>query len=115
MRRRFELAFNLNLPVFGLGDTLIALLLLALLYIGARLAINTPQSVAGPDISLAPTALPWYAFLSTGRMAIAYLLSLVFTLVYGYLAARHRTARLFMLPLLDILQSVPILSFLPVV
>ncbi len=115
MRRRFERAFNLSLPIFGIGDVVIALLLIALLYIGTRLAINAPRSVSGPDISLAPTALPWYAFLSTGRMAIAYLFSLLFTLIYGYLAARKRTARLFMLPLLDVLQSVPILSFLPVV
>ncbi len=115
MRRRFERAFNLSLPAFGIGDVVIALLLIALLYLGTRLAINAPQSVTGPDISLAPTALPWYAFLSTGRMAIAYLLSLLFTLVYGYAAARNRTARLFMLPLLDVLQSVPILSFLPIV
>ncbi len=115
MRRRFERAFNLSLPIFGIGDIVIALLLIALLYIGTRLATNAPRSVTGPDISLAPTALPWYAFLSTGRMAIAYLLSLLFTLIYGYLAARKRTARLFMLPLLDVLQSVPILSFLPVV
>ena len=115
MRRRFELALNLNRPAFSAGDALIVLVLAALLYLGVRLAINAPQSVTGPDISLAPTALPWYAFLSTGRMAIAYLLSLSFTLVYGYAAARNRTARLFMLPLLDVLQSVPILSFLPMV
>ena len=115
MRRRFELALNLNRPAFSAGDALIVLVLAALLYLGVRLAINAPQSVTGPDISLAPTALPWYAFLSTGRMAIAYLISLAFTLGYGYLAARNRTARTIMLPLLDILQSVPILSFLPVV
>jgi NitT/TauT family transport system permease protein len=48
-------------------------------------------------------------------MAIAYLLSLSFTLAYAYTAARKRRARIIMLPLLDILQSVPILSFLPVV
>jgi NitT/TauT family transport system permease protein len=115
MRRRFELALNLNRPAFSAGDALIVLVLAALLYLGVRLAINAPQSVTGPDISLAPTALPWYAFLSTGRMAIAYLISLAFTLAYGYIAARNRTARMVMLPLLDILQSVPILSFLPVV
>lgn len=115
MRRRFELAINLSRPALSPGDALIGLVLVALLYIGVRLAINAPQSVTGPDISLAPTALPWYAFLSTGRMALAYLISLAFTLVYGYTAARNRTARTVMLPLLDILQSVPILSFLPVV
>ncbi len=48
-------------------------------------------------------------------MAIAYLFSLSFTIAYAYTAARNRRARIVMLPLLDILQSVPILSFLPVV
>jgi NitT/TauT family transport system permease protein len=62
-----------------------------------------------------PAALPWYALVSTARMAIAYLFSLSFTIVYAYTAARNRRARVIMLPLLDILQSVPILSFLPVV
>jgi len=48
-------------------------------------------------------------------MAAAYLLSLCFSLFYGYAAARRRSARLVLMPLLDVLQSVPILSFLPVV
>ena len=42
-------------------------------------------------------------------------LSLLFSLFYGYAAARNRTARTVLMPLLDVLQSVPILSFLPVV
>src|SRR5512135_1011671 len=115
MRRRFELLLNFNRPAFGIGDGLIILIIAVLLYLGARLAINAPTSVSGPTIDLSPRALPWYAFLSTGRMAIAYLLSLVFTLVYGYASARNRTAERIMMPLLDVLQSVPILSFLPVV
>lgn len=115
MRRRFELTLNLSRPAFSAGDAFIVLVLVVLLYLGARLAVNAPQSVIGPDISLSPAVLPWYALLSTGRMAIAYLISLAFTLVYGYIAARNLTARIAMLPLLDILQSVPILSFLPVV
>src|SRR5207237_4830688 len=44
-----------------------------------------------------------------------YFLSLLFSLFYGYAAARNRTARTVLMPLLDVLQSVPILSFLPVV
>jgi ABC-type nitrate/sulfonate/bicarbonate transport system permease component len=48
-------------------------------------------------------------------MLAAYTLSLLFTLPYGYLAARNRRAEHVLLPLLDVLQSVPILSFLPVV
>jgi NitT/TauT family transport system permease protein len=71
--------------------------------------------IAGPAINLSPLALPWYALQSVGRMLAAYVLSLLFTLAYGYAAARNRTAERVMMPLLDVLQSVPILSFLPVV
>jgi NitT/TauT family transport system permease protein len=64
-------------------------------------------------IDLSPRALPLYAGLSTLRMTLAYVLSLVFSLVYARIAvARHGAERL-MIPLLDILQSIPILSFLP--
>jgi NitT/TauT family transport system permease protein len=115
MRRRFGLAFNLARPAFSVGDALILLALATLLYIGARLALKAPIEVSGPEISLSPAALPWYALLSVGRMAIAYLLSLIFTLVYGYTAAHNRTAEKVLMPVLDVLQSVPILSFLPVV
>ena len=102
-------------PPFTLGDGLILLGLTALLYVGVRLAFNAPRVISGPDISLSPLALPWYALLSVGRMAAAYFLSLLFSLFYGYVAARNRTARKALMPLLDVLQSVPILSFLPVV
>jgi NitT/TauT family transport system permease protein len=49
------------------------------------------------------------------RIAIAYVLSLLFTFVYGYIAAYNSKAERFMVPLLDILQSIPVLSFLPTV
>ena len=115
MRRHFELKFDLARPALGVGDGLILLGLATLLYVGARLAFNAPTTIRGPDISLAPIALPWYAFLSVGRMAVAYLLSLLFTLVYGYACARSRMGQKILSPVLDVLQSVPILSFLPVV
>ena len=113
--RRYGLTLNLNIPALGAGDGLIILFLVAALYVGVRLAFNAPASITGPNIILSPVALPWYALLSTGRMAIAYLLALSFTIAYSYTAARNRRARFIMLPLLDILQSVPILSFLPIV
>ena len=113
--RRYGLALNLNLPAFSAGDAFIVLIVAVVLYIGARLAIHAPAVITGPNITLAPAALPWYALVSTARMAIAYLFSLSFTIAYAYTAARNRRARMVMLPLLDILQSVPILSFLPVV
>ena len=65
------------------------------------------------QVSLSARQLPYYAGLSTLRMAIAYVLSLVFSVAYARIAAGSRTAERFMLPLLDILQSVPILSFMP--
>src|ERR1700692_4134049 len=65
------------------------------------------------EISLHPAALPKYALFSVLRIAIAYILSFIFTLVYGYVAAYNRKAERFMIPLLDTLQSIPVLSFLP--
>jgi NitT/TauT family transport system permease protein len=115
MRRRFELAFNLSRPALSVGDALILLALATLLYVGVRLAIRAPAAITGPALSLSPTALPWYALLSLGRMTAAYLLSLLFTLAYGYASARNRIAERILTPMLDVLQSVPILSFLPVV
>jgi len=102
-------------PAFTIGDGLILLGLAAILYGGIRLAFDAPPIVSGPEISLSLSALPWYALLSVGRMAIAYFLSLLFSLFYGYAAARNPGARKVLLPVLDVLQSIPILSFLPVV
>jgi len=65
------------------------------------------------EISRSPWALPAYAGYSLLRITIAYLLSLAFTLVYGYVAAYNPRAERFMIPLLDVLQSIPVLSFLP--
>jgi NitT/TauT family transport system permease protein len=65
------------------------------------------------QISQNPRDLPLYALYSLARIGIAYALSLVFALVYGYIAASSRRAEIFMVPLLDILQSIPVLSFLP--
>ena len=64
-------------------------------------------------VQLSPRALPKYALFSVMRIAIAYLLSLVLTVVYGYVAAHNPKAERIMVPLLDILQSIPVLSFLP--
>src|SRR5262249_41230517 len=68
------------------------------------------QSVA---IDLSPSALPRYALFSLSRGLIAYLLSLGFTLMYGYWAAKDYRAEKVLIPLLDILQSIPVLGFLP--
>src|SRR5580698_936031 len=65
------------------------------------------------EISRDPSHLPLYAAYSLLRITIAYVLSLAFTLVYGYVAAYNPRAERIMIPLLDILQSIPVLSFLP--
>jgi len=100
---------------FTAGDFIVILFIVALLYVGARLAFNAPAFIEGPQISLEPATLPWYTLLSVGRMLAAYFLSLLFTLTYGRMAAYNRRAEAILMPLLDILQSVPILSFLPIV
>jgi NitT/TauT family transport system permease protein len=65
------------------------------------------------EISRSLRALPAYAGYSLLRITIAYGLSLAFTMVYGYVAAYNARAERFMIPLLDVLQSIPVLSFLP--
>ncbi len=100
---------------FPLGDVVVLILMAVVIYGGTRLAFDAPAVVNGPQISLDPSALPWYTLLSTARMLAAYILSLVFTLTYGRAAAYNRRAEAILMPLLDVLQSVPILSFLPVV
>lgn len=65
------------------------------------------------EISQSPSSLPLYALYSLVRLLIAYGISLAFALAYGYAAARSRRAELVLIPLLDILQSIPVLSFLP--
>ena len=69
--------------------------------------------VPGAQISLRFAALPLYALYSLLRMTAAYVLSLAFSLAYGYIAATNRRAERVLVPILDILQSIPILSFLP--
>jgi NitT/TauT family transport system permease protein len=64
-------------------------------------------------ISQDPRSLPLYALYSLVRILVAYVLSLLFALAYGYTAAKSRRAEIILIPLLDILQSIPVLSFLP--
>lgn len=70
---------------------------------------------AEPEITISqsPTALPLYAFYSIVRIFIAYLLSLLFAVCYGYMAAYNKRLEALMIAALDILQSIPVLSFLP--
>ncbi len=95
-------------------DPLVFLALAALLYslVGVGKEWN---SALRPkvEIDLSPLALPKYTFFSLVRGFVAYGISLVFTIFYGYLAAYNKRAEKVMIPLLDILQSIPVLGFLP--
>jgi NitT/TauT family transport system permease protein len=72
-------------------------------------------SGAIPEVEIyrSPSHLPLYAFYSTVRIFIAYLLSLAFAIGYGYTAAYNPRIEALMIATLDILQSIPVLSFLP--
>ena len=102
----------------GLADLAVGLGTLALLYLAARVGSESLIQFHPPDIipsvSLDPRNLPNYAARSTLRMFAALVCSVLFTFVYGYAAARSKKAARVLVPLLDILQSVPVLGFLSV-
>jgi len=103
---------------FRLPDLAVGLGTLALLYVVARIGAQSFVRFHPPDIipavSLDPRYLPNYAARSTLRMFVALICSTIFTLIYGYAAARSKRAERVLIPLLDILQSVPVLGFLSV-
>src|SRR6202041_1726267 len=105
-RPSLEISYLPDVLMFGAGIALFY----GVLFVGrAWLGPFTPQV----EISRPPLALAAYAGYSLLRITIAYALSLAFTLVYGYVAAYNPRAERFMIPLLDVLQSIPVLSFLP--
>jgi len=63
-------------------------------------------------VSLDPANLPYYALRTTMRMLLAIVCSTIFTFIYATVAAKSRRAEMVLIPMLDILQSVPILGFL---
>ena len=72
-------------------------------------------SSAIPEVEIyrSPSHLPLYAFYSLVRIFVAYALSLVFAVAYGYTAAYNKRLESLLIAVLDILQSIPVLSFLP--
>lgn len=99
---------------FGFADLMVVVgllgIVLALLGIGEEWT-NPPRRAV--EIDLSPLALPRYTMFSLSRGLFAYVLSLCFTLTYGYWAARDRLAEKVLIPLLDVLQSIPVLGFMP--
>jgi NitT/TauT family transport system permease protein len=99
-------------------SVLVDLLVFAAILAGIYAVLTTVRYWMGvvtpaANISRSPAALPAYAFYSLVRMAVAYVLSLAFAIGYGYIAANNRRVEMVMIAVLDILQSIPVLSFLP--
>lgn len=116
--KRFTLAApSLARPLGNRWDWALLPLVLALL---AALAwgasqMARPYHVGEPiPLSLDPWLLPWYLLRTTLRMFLALGASLVFTCLFAVAAVRWRTAERVLVPLLDILQSIPILGFLSI-
>jgi NitT/TauT family transport system permease protein len=82
-----------------------------IVYGGEQTALPLSALDVAP-VSLDPVNLPAYALRTTMRMLLAIVCSIIFTLIYAALAAKSRRAEMVLIPLLDILQSVPILGFL---
>jgi len=101
-------------PQFNWQDGLMILMTFSMMLLIVKTAsqFNTnydPKLIIRTDLY----ALPGYTLQTLVRMAIAYFFSLIFALIYAYIAYRSELAAKFLIPLLDILQSIPVLSFLP--
>ena len=96
-------ALNLTIQIFSI------ILILGLVYTFYKRQIT----IQGYISTLTVKQLPFYAMRSLIRMVSAYLLSLLFSFIYGFLAATNKRREAIMLPILDILQSIPILGFFP--
>ena len=99
----------------ALGPDLLALLIV---FGAIGLLVLFSQSASAPMhektiINLSVWSLPKYTMLSLSRGFAAYFLSLIFTLIYGTIAAHNRAAEKVMIPALDVLQSIPVLGFMP--
>jgi NitT/TauT family transport system permease protein len=103
--------------MFTRWDVLALLLILGLLVFfseASRHLLQPLTELQRTPVSLDPANLPEYAARTTLRMLIAMLASLFFTFTYATLAAKNRHAERLLVPLLDILQSVPILGFISI-
>src|SRR6202046_3173850 len=116
---------RLNVPIsvggwgrfFTRWDVLAVLLILGLLVFlseASRHLLQPLSELQRQPVSLDPRNLPEYAARTTLPMLLAMVLSLIFTFTYATLAARSKRAERLLIPLLDILQSVPILGFISI-
>lgn len=102
---------------FNWIDGVVVLAILVLLWLivslGGDMHVHFDELHA-PPLSLDVKYIPYYTARTVLRMFIAFAASLLFTFIWGYTAAKSRRARKIMLPIIDILQSVPVLGFLSI-
>lgn len=96
----------------GAAMLLVLGLLIALVEVAHSTIAIPIATIQNQPIHLDPAWLPYYALRSTARMFLALFFALIFTFTYATLAAKSRRAAMVLIPILDILQSVPILGFL---
>ena len=101
---------------FGLWDVFAVLIIFSIIIgVGAIIPESTSMvAAAGNTVDLSPNNLPYYAMRSVFRMFFSLLLSIISTFVFGTWMAKSLRAERILLPLVDILQSVPVLAFLNV-
>ncbi len=117
-RRTFPTRGALQRLPFGPVDVIVLLAVLGLVYavlrVGGGVTASFYPATGTGRIDMSATQLPYYAARSLLRMFAALVFAFAFTLVYAYAAARSRRAEKVLIPLLDVLQSVPVLGFLSI-
>ena len=98
--------------IFDLVALILVIGAMVLMVYGGEQTTLPLSALERSPVSLDPRHLPFYALRTTMRMLLAIVCSTVFTFIYSAIAAKSRRAEMVMIPLLDILQSVPILGFL---
>ena len=95
-----------------LAALLLVIDLVVLLGLGAHQMVAPFVIAQQPKIFLSPLSLPGYGLRTMMRMLAALVASLIFTLTYATLAAKSRRTEMVLIPILDVLQSVPVLGYL---
>jgi NitT/TauT family transport system permease protein len=97
---------------YNLTALFIVMVVLALFAWSSSQMSSPITDVEGPIIGLQASHLPNYAIRTVTRMFLAVIISFIFTILYATLAAKNKKAGQIMIPMLDILQSVPILGYI---